>query len=517
MRSSWKILAAVAAGLIVAPQFAAADEVNEQLKQMQERMSQLENRLQATTDQLEVTSERAAEQQEMLEQAGVAEAKGSQSGLASFFDSIEFGGYVDTIYTYNINKPDGRNTALPEWCSRNGRQPADRPAGLHGTAGRQRPLLVQPERQQLRPERAQVRDGAAHQCREPGRVPGGYLLRQTARILNQVGTGFNVLSNGGIDTKDDSAVHVSQAYAQYLVPYGDITLKAGKFFTLIGAEVVESPYNYNISRSILFFNVPFEHLGVLAEKKYDNGMTWALGAVNGWDRDNGADFNKSKSLLGRVGWQGDNYGALLNMIYGAETPQDNANKRGLVDLVFTANPIEELSMYLNFDLGWQDFAGSRTLNPNTGGFVPAGNPNFNQKTTFWWGVALAGRYAITDRLGFSLRGEYFQDDRSGYFCTQGATYPGNTPFANCATTGLGGAGAGGPINLSSTAYEATATLDYALTSNLTARAEFRADWVTNQNNSNRFFRGGSDRTPIGGLPALQSNQQTVAAQLYYRF
>ncbi len=62
---------------------------------------------------------------------------------------------------------------------------------------------------------------------------------------------------------------------------------------------------------------------MLAEKKYDNGMTWALGAVNGWDRDNGADFNKSKSLLGRIGWQGDNYGALLNMIYGAEQAYDD--------------------------------------------------------------------------------------------------------------------------------------------------------------------------------------------------
>ncbi len=127
MRSSWKILAAVAAGLIVAPQFAAADDVNEQLKQMQERMSQLENRLQATTDQLEVTSERAAEQQQMLEQAGVAEAKGSQSGLASFFDSIEFGGYVDATYNYNINHLNAGSNRCP--------------AGLHGPAGRQWSLL----------------------------------------------------------------------------------------------------------------------------------------------------------------------------------------------------------------------------------------------------------------------------------------------------------------------------------------------------------------------------------------
>ncbi len=158
-------------------------------------------------------------------------------------------------------------------------------------------------------------------------------------------------------------------------------------------------------------------------------------------------------------------------------------------------------MYLNFDLGWEDFAGSA--------------PAINQKTTFWWGVAMAGRYAITDRLGFSLRGEYFKDDRSGFFCTRGAAYPGNSTFTACPPPGTAFA----PANFASTAYEATATLDYALTSNLTARAEFRADWVNNQRGSNAFFRAGSDRAPNPGIPGpgLQSNQQTIAAQLYYRF
>ena len=166
----------------------------------------------------------------------------------------------------------------------------------------------------------------------------------------------------------------------------------------------------------------------------------------------------------------------------------------MFDLVFTANPIDALSMYLNFDFGWEDFKNSTV------------DFGANQKTPFWWGVAWAGRYAITDRLGVALRAEWFNDDRSGFFCTRSAAN-GNPPEL----TGLNGNTCSSFIsNLASSAYEVTATVDYALTSQLTARAEFRSDWVNNQEGTDRFFRSSFDRN-------LQSNQQLLAAQLYYRF
>jgi uncharacterized coiled-coil protein SlyX len=49
MRSSMKILVAAAATLLVAPQFAMADDIEEQLRLMNERMAQLESDLQATS------------------------------------------------------------------------------------------------------------------------------------------------------------------------------------------------------------------------------------------------------------------------------------------------------------------------------------------------------------------------------------------------------------------------------------------------------------------------------------
>lgn len=490
MRSSWKALAVCAAGLIVGPQLAAADEVQTQLKQMQDRMSQLEDRLQATTDQLAVTEQRAADQQQMLQKAGVAEAKGSQSGLDAFFETLEFGGYVDATYNYNINHLSaGQDFNTTGLSLGNGLM-----ANLADSQG----FNLQALKLELeRPVDIENRGG----------FRADIFFGEQARLLNNLAGGLysgvasTQLDPGDFqfafpDTKSDSQVHVSQAYAQYLVPYGDITFKMGKMYTLLGAEVVESPYNYNITRSILFYNLPIEHLGAMAEKKYDNGLMWALGVVNGWDRDNGADFNKSKSLLGRFGWAGESYGVVGNLMYGAEQVDNEDNKRGVFDLVFTANPIEQLSMYLNFDFGWEDFK-------NPAGIVggPANPPG--QKTPFWWGVAWAGRYAVTDRLGLSLRAEWFKDDRSGFFCSQ-------TTGASPSVGELGNACTVAPSNLSSSAYEVTFTADYALTSQLTARAEFRSDWVNNEKTTDRFFRSAYDRN-------LQSSQQLLAAQLYYTF
>src|SRR6267154_4958725 len=56
-----------------------------------------------------------------------------------------------------------------------------------------------------------------------------------------------------------SMFDVTQAFLQYAG--GPLTLIAGKFVTLQGSEVIWSPTNPNISRSILFGAIPFTHTG----------------------------------------------------------------------------------------------------------------------------------------------------------------------------------------------------------------------------------------------------------------
>jgi hypothetical protein len=84
-----------------------------------------------------------------------------------------------------------------------------------------------------------------------------------------------------------------QLYAE--VAYGDWSVIAGHFFTLVGYEVIPAPQNFFYSHSYTMYNSePFTHTGVLAT--YSNCGTdiyagWTLGWDTGFDQyDNGSSF-----------------------------------------------------------------------------------------------------------------------------------------------------------------------------------------------------------------------------------
>ena len=106
MRSSMKILVAAAATLLVAPQFAMAEDIEEQLRLMNERMGQLESQLQATQDELQESTTKVAAQQELIEKAGLQ--REAQSGLSAFLSQTQFDGFVAASYTYNFIGTDAQ-------------------------------------------------------------------------------------------------------------------------------------------------------------------------------------------------------------------------------------------------------------------------------------------------------------------------------------------------------------------------------------------------------------------------
>lgn len=449
------ICLAFAAGMLALPAVSLADEVQEQLKQMQERMGQLEDRLQATTDQLDATQQRAKEQQQVIEAAGLAQ-DGSQSGIAAFLESLEIGGHVSTSYMHNFNRPghsaSGSGTRL---FGANGLRAFDQDA--NGFALDQ--LKFQLERPVSADQRAGFRTDIYY-----GR---------TARILN------SLTDSNGNDTAlsdrligDGAETHLSQAYVQYLIPNVDIKFQMGLMQTFIGAEVIDSPANFNISRSLLFWNaIPTEHLGAMVSKKYESGIDWMVGLVNGWDPSNGPDVNDSKSMIGRIGYGQDMWNLGVNGIYGYEQPGDESDQRGLLDVVLNLKPCDDFAMYFNADFGWEQF-----------------DKVSDTADTFWYGFAAAGRYALTERLGIGGRAEWLKDIESAFFNPVGGNVAGQA----------------------SEAWELTATLDYAFTQSLIGRLEGRADWVDLQDASDKVFRGDANR-------GSQRTQQTVAAEVIYKF
>src|SRR6267154_2602932 len=79
----------------------------------------------------------------------------------------------------------------------------------------------------------------------------------------------------------DNTVDIRQAFLQYAT--GPLTIMAGKFVTLAGAEVINPTLNTNFSRSLLFFDSePLTHTGVRGSYVMGD-VTFTAGLNNGWN------------------------------------------------------------------------------------------------------------------------------------------------------------------------------------------------------------------------------------------
>jgi hypothetical protein len=239
--------------------------------------------------------------------------------------------------------------------------------------------------------------------------------------------------------RDTPPIDLLEAYASYKFPLGSgLTLKAGKFASLLGFEVIESPLNLNFSRSLLFsFAVPLTHVGALLSYTLGDVLTVTAGPVVGWDV--AKDNNGSMSVMGQfiltpvkdliIGF---------NWITGPEQNGNNHNPRTVLDWTFTYNGLKNTVLGLNVDYGWERKEPS---------LVAAGLSNTTAK---WWGIGGYFAYDWTEKLRTSFRAEYFEDRDSVRTAAQA---PG----------------------LKTAIWETTATVRYKIWKGLLARVEYRHD------------------------------------------
>jgi hypothetical protein len=450
---------AALAALVFGPSLAMATDadVERQLNDMQQRMQQMEDKLQATSDQLDSANARVDEQSQVIENAGLAETRGTSNGLPGFLGQIKVGGWVAASYFWNTNDPQDHDLG-----------------GLQGTNsglnGRFYPF--HPDHNSFALD--QVWFEIEREINEENR--GGFRFDtaygKTAALL----TGPN-----NRDQRDDSAIYISQGYVQYLAPVGDgLTFKFGKFNTLLGTEVAQSPYNWNITRSSVYNLLePIDHIGILASYAFgDSGFDAAIGGVNGFRPDD-PDRNDAKSVLGHLGWAGDNVTVGLNGIYGAENTGQDGHETGVVNALVKLNATERLAFWLNGDYAWQ-----------------------HESDAAAWGVAAAGRFGITDRTGISLRGEYVADV-DGFLGFVGQDPLGTIPL---------GDGSFGSFTGIET-WGITATVDHLLTDNLMIRGEVRYDNINKDStNNDEFFQNSSD----DGFN-LDNDQLVLGVEAIYNF
>ncbi len=212
---------------------------------------------------------------------------------------------------------------------------------------------------------------------------------QDVHVVDSLGGGFIGTDEFG----------VQQAFMELTAPVGNgLTFKLGHFTTPLGQEVIESAYNWNTSRSFLFgYAIAFTHTGLLMTYPWSDDFSTMLGVVNGWDV--AADNNKGKTLLGQLtGKPDDTLTLSLQGTLGPEQAGNDSNLRGLLDFVAAWNPSEEFSVAFNADVGKEE------------GLTDAGL--FAEGFTHWWGAAVYTHWKPSDHFGWTLRGEYMQDDSS---------------------------------------------------------------------------------------------------------
>jgi Putative beta-barrel porin-2, OmpL-like. bbp2 len=242
---------------------------------------------------------------------------------------------------------------------------------------------------------------------------GGLVRFDAGRVARKIKADWN--GSGVVpDTQwEDHEVELEEAYLVYNVPIGNgLTLKGGKFVTLLGSEVIEPWLNPTWSRSYLFgFAIPFTHTGGLATYKVDDMISVTAGGVMGWD--NVEDNNSSPSVTGQIAIApNDRASVYVNGIYGPEQtcfPNPgafqsgcNRNKRGVVDVVGNFKLTDDLGFNLNFDWASEDEAS--VVNPG--------------RHSTWVGASGIITYQFNNRFSSAVRGEWFDDAQGSRTGTQ---------------------------------------------------------------------------------------------------
>ena len=488
IRSKWMASCAALAGLFLAAASHAETDVERQIQAMQARMQQVDDKIQAASDQLEAAKQRVDEQSQVIEQAGLATTRGASNGMPGFLGQIKIDGSIQAAYIWNLNHPTDTNrddlAGQGVTCSSSGLGPGEC-GGLGGTNQGINGLVY--------PLNPDANTFALQGLWISAERPVDEENRAGFRFDTAYGLDAQML--GGInnrDIRDNTGFYIYEGFVQYLAPIGDgLTFKAGQFQTTIGSEYPNDALNYNITQGNVYNLLePLNHVGVMGEYTFgDSGFDVKVAGVNGFLPDS-PDINQDKSILWHVGWENDTASVGVNGIWGGEVQGFDGAESGVVNALVTFNPTERLGLWLNADYNWVD---------------ASGNP-------YAWGIAAAGRFAITDKTGIALRGEYVTDnDNFLGFC--GFTSNGSTAASSSCAGGAPSSYVPTDIDL----WSVTGTIDHLLTDQLKIRAEVRWDTISKSNgvNDGEFFRGSINND--GNSHGLDDNQITLSAEAIYSF
>jgi hypothetical protein len=422
----------VASVLLVA-QVAAADPVQEQLRLMEQRMAAMEDRLQATSDELRTAQTTVDEQQSLLADSGLIEANdsGVRSGVGGFLDLVDVSGVVAASFNYRLHESDIDGDLV------GGNSVFDYPNAN----------TFQVDQVWLTLDKAPTEESR-----------GGFHADFIA--------GTSALAQGSSNgLSGDGEPYLYSAYVSYLAPIGDgVQVDFGRLGSPLGAEVLQTNGNFFITLGNVFGLQPVTFTGISAATQVTDEIGVVFGVVNDVYSDTATATAQDKAYYGQVAYTGDTFGLNIGGIIGRDSGACSATADGdcqtsVVDVVLTADPTEDLSLWANFD--WKHTSGSST---DVHGDA--------------FGIALAGRLAVGETMGVSSRFEYVETED---------TLVSSTPGTD-----------------DSEVISLTGTLDKTLAEGLVGKLELRWDTELGDASAGRFAGGRND-------------QLVAVAQMYYEF
>jgi Putative beta-barrel porin-2, OmpL-like. bbp2 len=282
-------------------------------------------------------------------------------------------------------------------------------------------------------------------------------------------------------------VDPTQYYLTYTAPLGSgVSFEAGRFVTLLGAEIIPvyNNQNFNESRGLLFtLGEPLTHTGIRASYTFNDYIAATAGLNNGWD-DPASTSNGGPNYEGELTLNNKDKSVSLvvNGIWGPNVQPSN-----------TASIVPITGTHSNMNLGaidpiatWKpSFVPNLTLQAEYL-YASQSGPVVNGHSATWQGAAGYVVYDLNPAVELATRAEFF-DDMDG------------------ARTGL---------DQAQTLWEITQTLSYKIpeVTGLIARLEYRHD-----NSSQNVFTNNNFVNPATLQQHLWHGQDTLAANFIYAF
>jgi hypothetical protein len=206
--------------------------------------------------------------------------------------AFRVGGYIETFYSWNFNQPGNQITEFRAFDNRHNSislQALALDLSWHS------PTIV-----------AQV-------VVQSGLGPATYYAASEAKSQ---GTALSAAST------PEMWQHVQQAWIGWMPGQRKLTFEMGHFLSSIGPENMATYQNFHWSHSILYFGLPFYHLGARARWKINHRQSLQAGVYNGWN--SAVDTNRGKSigLDYRYAHRDINFGA--SYFGGSERPKGAA-------------------------------------------------------------------------------------------------------------------------------------------------------------------------------------------------